>query len=162
MNDIIGGANLYGGFTIGSKSFTSDRFGYWQSALYLNNANYQMPNGVYFTGDYTFCVWAKMNTINGQIDRIMSIGTSTYTVNTIEYRYTCTFTVHTIEYRYTCTVHTIEYRYWTLVYFTVHTNEYRYTFTLHTIEYVYTCTMYTLHYRQLNIHIGTVTLVQCY
>ena len=82
VNDIIGGANLYGGFTIGSKSFTSDRFGYWQSALYLNKAYYQMPNGVYFNGDYTVCVWVKMNTINGR-NRIMSIGTSSYTVNSI-------------------------------------------------------------------------------
>ena len=82
MNDIIGGANLFGG-SLSGKSFTSDRFGYWQSALYLYKAYYQMPNGVYFNGDYTFCVWVKMNTINGQYDRIMSIGTSSYTINSI-------------------------------------------------------------------------------
>ena len=82
MIDIVGGANLFGGSSSG-KSFELDRFGNQQSALYLNNAYYQMPSGVYFAGDYTLSIWVKMNSINTVYDRIMSIGTSTFTVNSI-------------------------------------------------------------------------------
>ena len=93
MIDIVGGANLFGGSSSG-KSFELDRFGNQKSALYLNKAYYQIPNGVYFAGDYTFSIWVKMNSINTAYDRIMSIETSSHTVNSIifslVYNYTST------------------------------------------------------------------------
>ena len=53
-----------------------------------------MPSGVYFAGDYTLSIWVKMNSINTAYDRIMSIGTSTFTVNSI---------VFSLVYNYTST-----------------------------------------------------------
>ena len=55
-NDIIGGANLFSGV---NTSFVSDRSGNDYSAVYLNKGFYNVPSGVYFSGNHTVSVWAK-------------------------------------------------------------------------------------------------------
>ena len=52
--DAVGGANLYGGF---NYSFTTDRFGNLNSAIYFNSGFLQLPSGKYFTGDFTTTSW---------------------------------------------------------------------------------------------------------
>ena len=57
VNDVIGGANLYNGY---SASFVADRFGNLNSALNLSLGFYQAPAGVYFRGEHTVSVWVFM------------------------------------------------------------------------------------------------------
>jgi hypothetical protein len=54
LSDVVGGANLYGG---SNYSFASDRFGSPNSAIYFNKGYLQVPEGVYFSGDFTVSVW---------------------------------------------------------------------------------------------------------
>jgi hypothetical protein len=54
LSDVIGGSNFYGGT---SYSFVPDRFGIPNSAIYFNSGYLQVPDGVYFTGDFTFTGW---------------------------------------------------------------------------------------------------------
>jgi len=54
LSDVIGGANLFGG---GNYSFVPDRFGTPNSAIYFNSGFLQVPDGVYFSGDFTFTGW---------------------------------------------------------------------------------------------------------
>jgi hypothetical protein len=54
LSDVVGGANLYGG---SNYSFASDRFGSPNSAIYFNKGYLQVPEGVYFKGDFTFTAW---------------------------------------------------------------------------------------------------------
>lgn len=56
LSDIVGGATLYNGI---SWSYTSDRFGDLNQAVYFNNGYLQAPPGIYFSGDLTVIVWAK-------------------------------------------------------------------------------------------------------
>ena len=57
LSDIVGGADLYNGV---SYSFTTDRFGNANSAIYLNNGYLQVPPGVYFSGDFTVTAWINL------------------------------------------------------------------------------------------------------
>jgi hypothetical protein len=54
LSDVVGGANLYGG---SSYSFTFDRFCSANSAIYFNKGYLQVPEGVYFSGDFTVTAW---------------------------------------------------------------------------------------------------------
>jgi len=54
LSDVIGGANLFGGF---NYSFVPDRFCLPNSAIYFNNGYLQVPAGVYFSGDFTVTAW---------------------------------------------------------------------------------------------------------
>jgi hypothetical protein len=54
LSDLVGGANLFGG---GNYSFVSDRFGSPNSAIYFNKGYLQVPEGVYFSGDFTVTAW---------------------------------------------------------------------------------------------------------
>ena len=54
LSDVVGGANLFGGL---NYSFVSDRFGSPNSAIYFNKGYLQVPEGVYFSGDFTFTAW---------------------------------------------------------------------------------------------------------
>jgi hypothetical protein len=54
LSDVVGGANLFGG---GNYSFVSDRFGSPNSAIYFNKGYLQVPEGVYFSGDFTVTAW---------------------------------------------------------------------------------------------------------
>jgi hypothetical protein len=54
LSDVVGEADLFGG---SSYSFTCDRFGSQNSAIYFNKGYLQVPNGVYFSGDFTFTAW---------------------------------------------------------------------------------------------------------
>ncbi len=58
--DIVGGANLFGGT---SYSFVSDRFDSPNSAIYFNLGYLQVPEGVYFSGDFTFTSWIYLKSI---------------------------------------------------------------------------------------------------
>jgi len=54
LSDVVGEANLFGG---SSYSFTYDRFCSPNSAIYFNKGYLQVPNGVYFSGDFTVTAW---------------------------------------------------------------------------------------------------------
>jgi hypothetical protein len=54
LSDVVGGANLFNG---SSYSFTYDRFFSANSAIYFNKGYLKVPNGVYFSGDFTFTAW---------------------------------------------------------------------------------------------------------
>jgi len=57
LSDVVGGANLFGG---SSYSFTTDRFGTPNSAIYFNQGYLQAPSGVYFSGDFTVTAWIHL------------------------------------------------------------------------------------------------------
>ena len=54
FSDLVGEANLFGG---GNYSFVPDRFCTPNSAIYFNNGFLQVPEGIYFSGDFTFTAW---------------------------------------------------------------------------------------------------------
>jgi hypothetical protein len=54
LSDPVGGADLYNGL---SYSFTTDRFGNANSAIYFNSGYLQVPPGIYFAGDFTVTAW---------------------------------------------------------------------------------------------------------
>jgi hypothetical protein len=54
LSDVVGGANLFGGL---SYSFVPDRLCSAKSAIYFNRGYLQVPEGVYFSGDFTFTAW---------------------------------------------------------------------------------------------------------
>ena len=70
LSDVIGGANLYGGT---SYSFTVDRFGAANSAIYFNNGYLQVPSGVYFYGDFTVIAWINLKSYQ-YYSRIIDFG----------------------------------------------------------------------------------------
>ena len=72
LSDIVGGANLYNGV---SYSFTTDRFGNANSAIYLNNGYLQVPPGVYFSGDFTVTAWIYLYT-SASTSRIFDFASS--------------------------------------------------------------------------------------
>jgi hypothetical protein len=57
QSDVVGGANLFGG---SSYSFVPDRFCSANSAIYFNKGYLQVPEGVYFSGDFTFTAWVYL------------------------------------------------------------------------------------------------------
>lgn len=71
VNDLIGGANMTGGSSKG-KSFVKDKYGIDSAALYLNDGFYNLPNGVYISGDFTLSVWIKLISSNDYA-RLLSI-----------------------------------------------------------------------------------------
>ena len=54
LSDVVGGSDLFGG---SSYSFTCDRFGLVNSAIYFNKGYLNVTSGVYFSGDFTFTAW---------------------------------------------------------------------------------------------------------
>ena len=54
LSDVAGGAHLFGG---SKYSFTTDRFGTPNSAIYFNQGYLEVPSGVYFSGDFTVTAW---------------------------------------------------------------------------------------------------------
>ena len=54
LSDVVGGANLFGG---SKYSFTTDRFGIPNAAIYFNQGYLEVPSGVYFSGDFTVTAW---------------------------------------------------------------------------------------------------------
>jgi hypothetical protein len=57
LTDLISGANLFGGSNF---MFTSDRFGAQNAAIYFNKGYLQVPEGVYFSGDFTVTTWINL------------------------------------------------------------------------------------------------------
>ncbi len=57
LNDVIGGAHMFDGV---SYSFSDDRLNTPLSSIYLNNGYVQIPDGVYFNGDFTVTLWIKV------------------------------------------------------------------------------------------------------
>ena len=76
-NDVVGGYNFYGGSSTG-KSFTTDRFGYSNSAVYLQNSYFNLKGGVYFAGDYTVSLWVKVHSTTSWPGRIFHFSLSGY------------------------------------------------------------------------------------
>jgi len=64
------GANLYSGL---SYSFTTDRFGNANSAIYFNSGYLQVPSGIYFGGDFTFSAWINLKS-HQSYSRIIDFG----------------------------------------------------------------------------------------
>ena len=58
FKDSIYGSNctLFGGV---NYSFVADRFGFPNSAIYLNNGYLKIPPGIYIHGDYSVVIWMK-------------------------------------------------------------------------------------------------------
>lgn len=56
-NDIIGAQNLYDGINF---SYVNDRLNRNFSAVYLNYGYFKMPTGIYFNGDFSVTIWAKI------------------------------------------------------------------------------------------------------
>jgi len=77
LSDIISGSDLYGG---SNYSFTTDRFGNNNSAIYFNNGFLQVPNGSYFSGDFTIMTWIYLISYQYSI-RIMDFGNGAYNNN---------------------------------------------------------------------------------
>ena len=69
--DIVGGSDMFGG-PISGKSFVNDRLNRPNGALYLQNSYYLLPEGVYFSGEYTLSLWVKMISMT-TYGRIMSL-----------------------------------------------------------------------------------------
>ena len=59
LTDVVGGANLFGGERY---SFVEDRFGHPNSAIYFNNGYIKIPEGVYFSGDFSVTFWMNFKT----------------------------------------------------------------------------------------------------
>ena len=58
--DQIGGKNLFGGT---KYSFCKDRFESPESAICFQNGYLQIPEGVYFAGDFTVTLWLNITSI---------------------------------------------------------------------------------------------------
>ena len=71
VKDSVGNKDLVNGF---NAALTIDRFGIPDSALSLTNGYYQVPAGVYFSGDqFSFMAWVKIRTIQ-QYSRLIDFG----------------------------------------------------------------------------------------
>ena len=75
--DQIGGKNLFGGT---KYSFCKDRFESPESAICFQNGYLQIPEGVYFAGDFTICAWVKLNKAR-HFARIIEFGNGAYADN---------------------------------------------------------------------------------
>jgi hypothetical protein len=54
LSDVVSEANLFGG---GNYSFVPDRFCTPNSAIYFNKGYLQVPEGIYFSGDFSVTAW---------------------------------------------------------------------------------------------------------
>ena len=70
LSDVIGRASLFKG---SNYSFVSDRFGIPNSAIYFRNGYLQVPEGVYFSGDFTVTVWIYLKSYQWS-SRIFNFG----------------------------------------------------------------------------------------
>ena len=70
LSDVVGGADLFNG---SSYSFTYDRFCTVNSAIYFNKGYLQVPEGVYFSGDFTFTAWIYLKSYQSY-SRIFDFG----------------------------------------------------------------------------------------
>jgi hypothetical protein len=75
LNDSICGSNctLFGGI---NYSFAADRFGFPNSAIYLNNGYLQIPPGIYIHSDFTVIIWIKFYSFNNPYNYIWEFGNS--------------------------------------------------------------------------------------
>lgn len=55
--DLVPGTNIAAN---GSVGLGPDRFGNPTGAIYMNNGYYEIPNGVYFGGNFTILTWIKL------------------------------------------------------------------------------------------------------
>jgi hypothetical protein len=70
LSDVAGGANLFGGANF---SFVPDRRCSPNSAIYFNQGYLQVPEGVYFSGDFTFTAWIYLKSYQSN-SRIFEFG----------------------------------------------------------------------------------------
>ena len=70
LSDVAGGANLFGG---ANYSFVPDRRCSAKSAIYLNRGYLQVPEGVYFSGDFTVTAWIYLKSYQFNL-RIFEFG----------------------------------------------------------------------------------------
>jgi hypothetical protein len=77
--DLIGGANLSNG---SNYSFVYDRFCSSDSAVYFNKGYLQVPEGVYFSGDFTVTAWINLNSYQSY-SRIIDFGNGKNNENVI-------------------------------------------------------------------------------
>ena len=70
FSDLVGEANLFGG---GNYSFVPDRFCTPNSAIYFNNGFLQVPEGIYFSGDFTVTAWIYLKSYQ-PFSRIFEFG----------------------------------------------------------------------------------------
>jgi hypothetical protein len=88
MSDVIGGQNVYESM---GNSYTNDRFGNSNSAIYLCGGYLKVPPGVYFIGDYTIIAWINLKSFQtsariidfgvGENDNVVfNLNTNNYTI----------------------------------------------------------------------------------
>ena len=77
LNDIIGGSHMINGI---NYVFSTDRLNTPYSAVYLNDGYIQIPDGIYFNGDFTISVWVKIHT-HRYCSRIVDFGGTARTDN---------------------------------------------------------------------------------
>jgi len=70
-SDVISGANLFGG---GNYSFVPDRFCTPNSAIYFNKGYLLVPEGIYFSGDFTVTAWINLKSYQSYYPRIFDFG----------------------------------------------------------------------------------------
>jgi len=70
LSDAVSEANLFGG---GNYSFVPDRFCTPNSAIYFNKGYLQVPEGIYFSGDFTVTAWIYLKSYQ-YFSRIFDFG----------------------------------------------------------------------------------------
>jgi len=64
LSDVVGEANLSNG---SSYSFTYNRFCSSNSAIHFNQGYLQVPEGLYFNGEFTFIAWLKFKFVSSNL-----------------------------------------------------------------------------------------------
>jgi hypothetical protein len=78
--DLVGSADLQAASS--NASLASDRFGQVNRAIYCNSGYYQIPAGVYFSGDFTIIAWAQIIQVNKD-SRLIDCGNGRFLDNII-------------------------------------------------------------------------------
>jgi hypothetical protein len=96
LSDIVGKADLYNGF---NYSFVSDRFCTPNSAIYFRNGFLQVPEGVYFSGDFTVTAWIYLKSFK-MWQRIIDFGNGELNENVLLAMIRTTSKIHASVYEF--------------------------------------------------------------
>jgi len=95
LSDLVGGSKLFGGL---NYSFALDRFCSPNSAIYFNKGYLQVPEGVYFSGDFTFTAWIYLRTYQ-YWSRIIDFGNEKAIDNVVLTMFDLTYKLRAIIYK---------------------------------------------------------------
>ena len=105
LKDVISGVTLSGGSTTG-KSFSIDRMNKDSSALYLQNAYYNFPSGVYIYGDCTISVWVKLRSLAPWAS-FLTLATSSGIFVSDSFWFSLSYDYGTRPCLYACNIHSV-------------------------------------------------------